>query len=385
MRDAPRIVWWIQRISEIALVCWLVVLLLADFALAALLRYGQVAVPLIGLVGIGAYLWRRRFRVQGVVLLMAISVAVSIVMFALRWRGSPGFAESGALLLLTVGVLRWVRPLRTAVVLTVLSMFALQLNSGLRTPDNMAVLWGFMLFVLWAVAMGIGSYLRYQVERREQTVHAVRRAERLELARELHDLVAHHITGIVVQAQAARTVAAQRPDAVVPALDAIAGAGSEALTSMRRLVGVLRAEDDAARNPGVTFNDLRLLVERFAAGGPQVAFDIAQGVSEASMAPEVLTTLHRVLQESLTNVRRHAPGARWVQADLRHAEGGAVLRVRNHRSGSDPRFSRLGGGFGLVGMSERVTAVGGRMFAGPAPDGAWEVRAWFPVLNGAPL
>ncbi|RCG31300.1 two-component sensor histidine kinase [Sphaerisporangium album] len=381
MRDAPRIVWWIQRLSEIALVCLLGVLLLGDVALAASMRYGQLAVPLIGLLGIGAYLLRRRFRVQGVVLLMAVSVTVSVIAFAFRWRGLPGFAESGALLLLTVGVLRWVRPLRTAVILTLLSMLTLELNSGLRTPDNVAVVWGFMLFVLWAIAMGVGSYLRYQLERREQTVHAVRRAERLELARELHDLVAHHITGIVVQAQAARTVAAQRPDTVVPALDAIAGAGSEALTSMRRLVGVLRAEDDAARNPGVTFHDLRLLVERFATGGPPVAFDIAQGVSEASMAPEVLTTLHRVLQESLTNIRRHAPGTGWVQADLRHAEGGAVLRVRNHRSGSDPRVSRLGGGFGLVGMNERVTAVGGRMFAGPTPDGAWEVRAWFPAPN----
>ncbi|GII64544.1 two-component sensor histidine kinase [Sphaerisporangium krabiense] len=383
VRDGPRVIWWIQRLSEIALVGCLALCLMGDLAFSASTGSQGMAVAAIGLLGIIAYLLRRRFRVEGFVLVMAASGAVSITLVAVGWHGFPGLAETGSLLLLTIGVLRWVRPLHTAVVLSLLSMLTLQVASGMRVAGPPALPIGFMLFVAWATAVGIGSYLRYQIDRRERTVHAVRRAERLELARELHDLVAHHITGIVVQAQAARTVAAQRPDTVMPALDAIAGAGTEALTSMRRLVGVLRAEDDPARNPGVTFHDMRLLVERFATGGPPVAFDIGQGITEASLAPEVLTTLHRVLQESLTNIRRHAPGTGWVQADLKHGDGGVVLRVRNHRSATDPRVSRLGGGYGLVGMTERVTAVGGHLFAGPTPEGAWEVRAWFPPARTA--
>ncbi|WP_248961661.1 sensor histidine kinase [Sphaerisporangium perillae] len=378
MRDNGRLVHWIQRLSDISLVGFLGLLLLADTALAVSIRGAQWAVPFCGLIGIGAYLLRRRFRVQGAVLLMTMSAAVSLAIAGVGSNGAPGFAETGALLLITVGVLRWVRPLRTAVLLSVLSMITLELGS-VRPLDPSSIAFGFLMFVAWAVAMGIGSYLRYQLERRQETVDAVRRAERLELARELHDLVAHHITGIVVQAQAARTVAVHQPEAVLPSLDAIAGAGADALTSMRRLVGVLRAEDDASRNAGTTLADLRVLVERFSAGGPPVAFDVGQGLSELALAPEVLTTLHRILQESLTNVRRHAPHAAWVMADLRPADRGVLLRVRNHRTSADPRLSRMGGGFGLVGMAERVQALGGDLLAGPTRDGEWEVRAWFPV------
>ncbi|GAA3837789.1 histidine kinase [Sphaerisporangium flaviroseum] len=354
-------------------------LLLADIAMAISLGGAQAAVPLCGLIGIGAYLLRGRFRVQGMVLLMAMSGGVSLFTAVFHWTGSPGFAEAGVLLLLTVGVLRWVTPLRVAVSLSLLSMVTLELSAGLRNSAPAAVGFGFLFFVAWATAVGIGSYLRYQHERRQETVNAVRRAERLELARELHDLVAHHITGIVVQAQAARTVAAGSPEAVVPSLEAIANAGAEALASMRRLVGVLRADDDASRTAGATIADLRVLVERFSAGGPPVTFDIGQGLTESTLAPEVVTTLHRVLQESLTNVRRHAPGTGWVEADLRPADQGVLLRIRNRRSSSDPRVSKLGGGFGLVGMAERVNALGGTLVAGPTSEGAWEVRAWFPL------
>jgi signal transduction histidine kinase len=383
VRDTQRLVSWIRRLSEIALIGWLGLLLLADTAIAISMGDAQLAVPLCGLIGTGAYLLRRRFRVQGMVLLLGMSAGVSLFTAAFDWRGSPGFAEAGALLLITVGVLRWVTPLRVALWLSLLSMITLELAAGLRSDKPSAIGLGFLFFVAWATAMGIGGYLRYQRERRQETVNAVRRAERLELARELHDLVAHHITGIVVQAQAARTVAAQKPEAVVPSLDAIANAGAEALTSMRRLVGVLRADDDATRNAVTTITDLRVLVERFSAGGPRVAFDIGQGLTHSTLAPEVLTTLHRVLQESLTNVRRHAPGTGWVEADLRPTDRGVLLRIRNYRSSSDPRVSKLGGGFGLVGMAERVNALGGTLVAGPTPEGAWEVRAWFPLDHEA--
>ncbi len=367
------------------MVGWLGLLLLADSAAAHSLGHAQYAVPVCGLIGIGTYLLRHRFRVQGMILLMGMSASVSVTIGILPWQGTPGFAEGGSLLLLTVGVLRWVEPLRLAALLSLLSMITLQLAVALRGHGSLATVgFGYLFFVAWVTAACIGGYLRFQRERRTETVNAVRRAERLELARELHDLVAHHITGIVVQAQAARTVAAQMPEAVVPALDAIAGAGSDALTSMRRLVGLLRAGDDASREAGTTLADLRLMVDRFSADGPGVAFDVGQGVSEDDLAPEVLTTLHRVLRESLTNVRRHAPKAGWVRAGLLREGPGVLLRVRNQRSSADPRVSRLGGGFGLVGMAERVEAVGGRFAAGAMPDGTWEVHAWFPTGDTPP-
>ncbi|GAA3442278.1 two-component sensor histidine kinase [Planomonospora venezuelensis] len=378
--DSNRFVYWIQRLSEIALLCWLGLLLIFDIAIAVGGSMdAQFLAPVCGAYGIYA-VWRRgRSRVRPFVIAMLLSSASTIVIATTVNGGIPGFAETGSLLILTIGGLRWIEPLRNAVLFSVASMLVLQISAARPGQDDASLAAGFLIFVAWSVAAGVGAYLRFQLERRREAVHTVRRAERLELARELHDLVAHHITGIVVQAQAARVVAEQKPEAVLGALDAIAGAGADALTSMRRLVSVLRAEDEAARSPGTRLADMRALVERFSAGGPQVAFEVAQGIADDTLPPEVMTTLHRVLQESLTNVRRHAPGTGWVEADLRLADGSVRLRVRNYGSAADARLTGLGGGFGLVGMAERVEALGGRLQAGPTPEGAWEVVAELPA------
>jgi signal transduction histidine kinase len=375
--DKHRFVAWIRRLSEIALIGFLAVLVLPDVALTASGR-NPFPVLLCDGVGLAAVILRRRHRVNGMAVLLATSIAATIAISVTR-GGAPGSVETAALLVLTIGVLRWVRPVYLGVTLAVLAMVTLEATTArLHGPQGLA--FGFLLFVAWSAAGSVGGYLRFQQERRVTALDAVRRSERLELARELHDMVAHHITGIVVQAQAARTVGEGRPEAVLPALDAIATAGGDALTAMRRLVGVLRADDEASRSPGTSLADLWTLVQNFSASGPKVVFDIGPGVSEAHVPPEVLTTLHRVLQESLTNVRRHAPGADWVEADLRLHSGGVRLRVRNFGSATDPRLSRLGGGFGLVGMAERVEALGGRLTAGPTPEGAWEVCAVFPPM-----
>lgn len=429
MGETSRLVYWIKRLSEIALIGWLVLLLLIDVIVATNGPNPAILLsPICGLVGIVAVVRRRRWRVGGLVTLMTVSFLSSLAVGITAGDGAPSAAEIGSLLVLTVGGLRAIEPVRRAALLSLAAMIVLE-----ATPSRMnavgpepAMAVGFLLFVCWSFAAGIGAYLRFQLERRREAVDTVRRSERLELARELHDLVAHHITGIVVQAQAAKVVAEQKPEAVVPSLEAIANAGADALTSMRRLVSVLRSEDEAGRSPGSTLMDMRTMVERFSAAGPQVTFDIGQGISDGSVAPEVMNTLHRVLQESLTNVRRHAPGTGWVEADLKltdgsdlrawaesvrarngqdprarraayastatsatsagggmggtSATGGAVrLRVRNYGSMADIRISRLGGGFGLVGMAERVEALGGRLMAGPTPSGAWEVMAEFPL------
>ncbi|WP_030910977.1 sensor histidine kinase [Streptosporangium amethystogenes] len=407
MGETNRLVYWVKRLSEIALIGWLLLLLLLD-VLIVTSASGEATWPVLvcGVVGVAAVLWRRRRRVGGFVALLTVSFLCSLAIGIAGGNGGPGLAEIGTLLVLTVGGLRAIEPVRRAALFSLAAMVVLEASSVRLNETTASVVTGFLLFVSWSFAAGIGAYLRFQQERRREAVESVRRAERLELARELHDLVAHHITGIVVQAQAAKIVAERKPEAVIPSLEAIAGAGADALTSMRRLVSVLRAQNEAARSPGSTLMDMRTMVERFSTTGPQVAFDIGQGITDGTVAPEVMTTLHRVLQESLTNVRRHAPGTGWVEADLRltdgsdlrawaesrragrgwepgnreNAAGDAVrLRVRNYGSVSDVRISHLGGGFGLVGMAERVEALGGRLMAGPTHSGAWEVAAEFPL------
>lgn len=377
--ESKRIVYWIRRLSEIAMLGWLGMMLLLDLVLAGLTGGVQWLVPFCGAAGIAAVVLRRRYRIEGFSIMLALSFSTSIVIGSTELLGAPGMAETGSLLILIIGVLRHVEPVRRAAVLACVGLIVLLAEAVGRDYHNSGLAFSFLLFAGWSTAAGVGGYLRFQQERRTEAVYSVRRAERLELARELHDLVAHYITGIVVQAQAARTVAETKPEAVAPALDAIATAGSEALTSMRRMVTVLRTEDDAARKPGVTLADLRMLTERFSAEGPKVAFEIGQGLDDRTLPPEVMTTLHRVLQESLTNIRKHASRTAWVEAGLRRFERVVVLRVRNFGSGSDPKVSRLGGGFGLVGMAERVEALGGRLYAGPSAEGAWEVVAEFPL------
>ncbi|MBT2230814.1 two-component sensor histidine kinase [Nonomuraea sp. NEAU-A123] len=378
MGESKRVVYWIRRLSDIAAIGWLAMMLLVDFVVAGTRGGLQWTVAICGVAGIAAVILRRRFRVETFIAVAALSFVVSLVIGLTGFVGVPGSAETGALIILTIGVLRHVEPVKRAAVFGAAALVALMAEGIARDPHNELV-FSFMLFTAWTMTAAVGGYLRFQQERRKEAVHSVRRAERLELARELHDLVAHHITGIVVQAQAARTVADMKPDAVLPALDAIATAGTEALTSMRRLVTVLRTEDEADRRPGTSLADLRLLTERFSANGPRVAFEIGSGIDDRTLPPEVMTTIHRVLREALTNIRKHAPGASWVEAELRRFDQRVLLRIRNFGSAADPRLSRLGGGFGLVGMAERVEALGGRLYAGPGSDGAWEVVAEFPA------
>ncbi|MEU4508060.1 histidine kinase [Nonomuraea wenchangensis] len=379
MGETKRLLYWVRRLSEFAMLGWLGLMLLLDLVIAASTGGLQWLVPVCGVAGIAAVALRRRHRADGFAVMLAVSFAASMAIGGTDLAGVPGMAETGSLLILVIGVLRHVEPVRLAATLACAGLIVLMAEAVGRDYHGAGLAFSFLLFAGWSMAAGAGGYLRFQQERRAEAVHSVRRAERLELARELHDLVAHHITGIVVQAQAARTVAEASPQAVLPALDAIATAGSDALTSMRRMVTVLRAEEEAGRRPGTTLADLRMLTDRFSADGPKVAFEIGPGLDDRTLQPEVMTTLHRVLQESLTNVRKHAARAAWVEADLRRHERSVVLRVRNFGSASDPRVSRLGGGFGLVGMAERVEALGGRLYAGPSREGAWEVVAEFPL------
>ncbi|WP_030451943.1 sensor histidine kinase [Herbidospora cretacea] len=380
-----RLSTWTQRVGEIALLGLLGLLWVFDTILvtAPATSTGAVVCFVGGGLGILAVMLRKRRTLPVTVGLIAASLLLSTIVGGVPDLRAVGFTEAGAFMVLTITVLRRVEPIRNAVVLAVgilvvlLSMPSLRFEGPTGGYASAATQAATIVYLLgWGAGAGIGGYLRVQQERRKVGEERVRRGERLELARELHDLVAHHITGIVVQAQAARTVGETNPEAVLPALDAIAGAGSEALTSMRRLVGVLRADDHATRHVGVTLDDLRRMVDQFS---PAATFDLGPGVSSLTLAPEVLTTLHRVLTESLTNIRRHAPHTPWVEVRLTTFEDSVRLRVANPLSAADPRLSRLGGGFGLVGMAERVETMGGHLIAGPVAGHLWEVAAELPL------
>ncbi|MFF7020474.1 sensor histidine kinase [Streptomyces klenkii] len=238
--------------------------------------------------------------------------------------------------------------------------------------------WFTALFSMLLVVVGTYSLLlRGHATQRVRDLTAVRTAERLELARELHDLVAHHITGIAVQAQAARFTAVEGP-AAAGAFERIETSAGEALGAMRRLVSVLR-EGEAETEPVAGLPEVRALTESFARTGPPVVLYIEQGL-ESWLPAEVAAGVHRVVREALTNIRKHAADATAVRIGIRGVPAGVELRIADdgRHAAALPEKAR-GGGFGLVGLSERAKAMGGLLRAGPAPEGGWEVTARFPV------
>lgn len=241
------------------------------------------------------------------------------------------------------------------------------------------------LFVLVAWALGtLGrvrqAYVDALLERGERLQHeAAQQAalaaleERQRIAREMHDVVAHGLTTIVVQAEGARAAAAHDPALVVPTLGTIASTGREAMAEMRRMLGLLRA-DDAATAPQPRLGDLAALVEEVRAAGTEVDLDLPDPGSPVSDG--VALTAYRVVQESLTNVRKHAgPGAR---AAVRLRFGAEAVDVEVVDDGRGAAATGDGGGLGLTGMRERVGAHGGELLAGVVPGGGFRVCARIP-------
>ncbi|MCA6092641.1 histidine kinase [Streptomyces sp. SCA3-4] len=230
-----------------------------------------------------------------------------------------------------------------------------------------------------------GRYLYALHERRIRSVQEARRAQRLELARDLHDFVAHDVSGIVALAQAAQVVVERQPDLILPLLRQIEEAGQQALGAMDRTVHMLGDADDRPGPHGL--DDIRGTVDRFRASGTTKAeLEVRLSQSESVRVPrETAGTAHRVVVESLTNVRRHAPATASVRVTVHGAGPELVVTVTDAgREGPDSGQGRSWsggdrrGGLGLVGLAERVEALGGSFTAGPHGCG-WRVRAAFPL------
>ena len=198
--------------------------------------------------------------------------------------------------------------------------------------------------------------------------------ERLHIARELHDIVAHALSVIAVQSGTGRMVVAQSPHLAADALGAIEETSRTALQDMRRLLDVLRSdESQASRSPNPGLAGLDELVAITAATGPAVHVDV-QGEQRA-LSAGADAAAYRILQEALTNVRKHA-GARRAEVTVRYGPEGVELEVADDGVGGTDPVARSRHGHGLIGMHERAALYGGRMTAGNRPGGGFAVRAW---------
>lgn len=294
----------------------------------------------------------------------------------------------------------------TGYVIIILTVFVI---AGLRRPREVLWwMWALMLIPVWLwtgpdwtkpVEMGLvitcaagltegaASWRRARQALAEQTRRAeaeqARRAvleERAKIAREMHDVVAHHMSLIVVQAQTARYRLGEEtvPEPVAAEFDALGGAAREALTELRRLLGVLRSDAPAEHAPQPGLEDVPRLAETARQAGAEVALTMPR--DPGAVPAGVGVAAYRIVQEALSNAGRHAPGA---AVSIAVAVEPAIVRlcVLNGPA-AGPRRDQ-GTGHGLTGMRERAALLGGWLKAGPEPGGGFAVRAELPTAGDA--
>jgi signal transduction histidine kinase len=222
------------------------------------------------------------------------------------------------------------------------------------------------------------------VERRHEGERALLE-ERQRIARELHDVVAHHMSVIAIQAEAAPYKSADPPPELVESFAEIRASALSGLNELRRVLGVLRSDrTDVAPQPGL--EDLDELLESAHTGGVRVTREISG--TPQPLPDGVNLSAYRIVQEALSNAIRHAPGSA-VQVKLHYGEAALVIEVRNDRgaaaalNGEQPAAAGFGhGGHGIIGMRERATMLGGHLRAGPTPDHEFLVTASLPLRAG---
>lgn len=268
--------------------------------------------------------------------------------------------------------------------------------AGLLVPVGMAVLlaaigipngWNAIL-PAWMLTLfgGAGVWLAgnavrdleertHRLEReRELSAQVAVATERARIARELHDVVAHSVSVMVVQAGAARTLIERRPESATEALRLVEEQGRGALEELRRLLGLLsEAEGDAALAPAPGLDALPALAERVTAAGLPVELYVK---GRRPLTPGLDVTAYRIVQEALTNALKYAHGGR---AEVQIAMDAATLRIQVTNSAGHPVLGAPGAGLGLLGMRERVALFGGELEAGAMTGGGFKVAARFPL------
>ncbi|WP_290858300.1 sensor histidine kinase [Hamadaea sp.] len=248
-----------------------------------------------------------------------------------------------------------------------------------------------VLFAITALTVAGGAAYRARGEAQRQAaanqavqdslLEHIARGERARIARELHDVVAHHISLIAVQAEAARLTTPGMPPEGAKRLVAIGDTARTALTEMRRLLGVLREDTATApvtpvRRPQPTLQNLTELLDEVRDLGSGSARLIVSG-PVAPLDQGIELTAYRIVQEALTNARRHAAGAA-VDVELHYRPDALLVRVRD----SGPGPSVAAPGHGLAGMLERAAMAGGQLIAGPGRTGGFVVEAVLPIAKG---
>ena len=201
-------------------------------------------------------------------------------------------------------------------------------------------------------------------------------AERARIAREIHDIVSHSLSVVVVMSDGAASKVDTEPERAKSAMLGVRDTGRSALTEMRRMLGVLRDDEPGSHAPQPGIAQLQRLVEDSKKTGLPVTLTIEGEPVPVSAGLDL--TVYRIVQEALTNIHKHAGSVRTVEVRLGFGESEVELRITDDGPGLDSGPGGESGGHGLVGMRERVAAYGGTLDAGLRPSGGFEVKAMLP-------
>ncbi len=327
--------------------------------------------PFVTVVAVGlapVLLWRRTQPLACVVVAFGAATVLSLASLA-GGASSVGLITMVYVLVLVYALVRWGSGREIVVGLAVVLVAAvLGTVADYTGPGEL-----FGGVGILSAAVAGGAAFRYRAESWRRALDQIRSQERVGLARELHDTVAHHVSAIAVQAQAGRTMAGQRPGAALEALQVIEGEASRTLAEMRAVVRVLRDASPAEYTPQPGIADLVSLARR----DPVPAVDVKVPGDLDELPLQVDTAVYRLAQEALTNALRHARNASRVE--IRVVERAGRLQLRVTDDGQIDPARPANHGFGLLGMTERVQLLGGTMRAGPAPEGGWAVDAELPT------
>jgi signal transduction histidine kinase len=364
--DAPARVWrdWV-----------LVGILIPTALLEAIFRPDVQWRPFVTIVCIAlifTLLWRRTHALQMAAIAFGGVTAIDLVAWAQGSREQTGLNTVGFVLILAYAAFRWGSG-RQAVGAMGFMAFA-WFNGAIIHYTTVGDLIGGALVLLFPALLG--AEVRHLTSSRRQEIERVKADERAQLARELHDTVAHHVSAIAIQAQAGRAVAPTRPEAATEALERIEEEASRTLAEMRAMVGSLRDGDQADLAPQRSTADIaRLARQARADGAPEVRVDLAGDLDD--LRPSVGTALYRLAQEAVTNATRHAHRATRIDVDVEGHPDCVTLTVRDDGELTTGDGSGSGG-YGLIGMTERAKLLGGTFTAGPNPTRGWTVGAVLP-------
>lgn len=360
-RDAP------ERVSR----DWVLVgVVMVTALLEGVLRADVAWRPFATIVAVGlapVLLWRRTQPLACVVVAFGTAMALGLATLV---AGAPnvGLDTMVYVVVFVYALVRWGSGHEIVIGLVVVLVAAV--IGTIATYTGPAEVIGGFAFL--AAAAADGAAFRYRAESWHRELDQIRSQERVGLARELHDIVAHHVSAIAVQAQAGRAMAGQRPEVALEALSVIEEEASRTLTEMRAMVQVLRDGSPAKYAPQPGIADLVFLARLH----PVPVVDVELPDDLAGLPLQVDAAVYRLAQEALTNALRHARDASRVRIQV--VNGAGRLRLRVTDDGQIDPGRPVSHGYGLLGMTERVQLLGGTLRAGPAPEGGWTVDAELP-------